>query len=137
MIHGPGIPGPWALLLPTASDFTLTTSHSHNRALFSLWPRLFVPSGASSPLFSRSILGAYRPGELLSQYPVFLSLHAVHGVLKARRLKRLPFPSPVDHVLSEPCTMTRPSWVAPHSVALSFTELDQAVVHVVSLGSFL
>ena len=24
----------------------------------------------------------------------------------------LPFPSPVDHVLSDLCTMTRPSWVA-------------------------
>ena len=26
----------------------------------------------------------------------------------------LPFPSPVDHILSDFSTMTRPSWVAPH-----------------------
>ena len=43
----------------------------------------------------------------------------------------LPFPSPVDHVLSELSTMTRQSWVALHG----FTELqkslrhDKAVIH--------
>ena len=49
----------------------------------------------------------------------------------------LPFPSPVDHVLSELSTMTHPSWVALHDMAHSFIELDKAVVHVVSLISFL
>ena len=39
----------------------------------------------------------------------------------------LPFPSPVDHILSDLSTMTRPSWVAPRAW-LSFTELDKAVV---------
>ena len=29
-------------------------------------------------------------------------------------LSGLPFPSPVDHILSELSTMTRPSWVASH-----------------------
>ena len=28
----------------------------------------------------------------------------------------LPFPSPVDHILSDLSTMTRPSWVAPHGM---------------------
>ena len=37
----------------------------------------------------------------------------------------LPFPSPVDCVLSELSTMTRPSWVALHGMAHSFTELDR------------
>ena len=49
----------------------------------------------------------------------------------------LSFPSPVDHVLSELSTMTRPSWVALHGMAHSFTELDKAVVHVISLITFL
>ena len=49
----------------------------------------------------------------------------------------LPFPSPVDHVLSELSTMTHPSWVALHGMAHSFTELEKAVVHVISLVSFL
>ena len=48
----------------------------------------------------------------------------------------LPFLSPVDYSLSDLSTMTRPSWVAPWAW-LSFTELDKAVVHVVSLISFL
>ena len=39
----------------------------------------------------------------------------------------LPFPSPVDHILSNLSTMTRPSWVAPRAW-LSFLELDKAVV---------
>ena len=49
----------------------------------------------------------------------------------------LPFPSPVDHVLSGLSTKTRPSWVALHGMAHSFTELDRAMVHVISLVSFL
>ena len=49
----------------------------------------------------------------------------------------LPFPSPVDHVLSELFTMTCLSWVALHGIAHSFIELDKAVIHVISLVSFL
>ena len=49
----------------------------------------------------------------------------------------LPFPSPVDHILSELSTMTRLSWVALHGLAHSFIQLDKAVVHVISLVSFL
>ena len=49
----------------------------------------------------------------------------------------LPVPSPVDHVLSELSTMTCPSCVTLHGMAHSFTELDKAVVHVISFISFL
>ena len=49
----------------------------------------------------------------------------------------LPFSSPVDHVLSELSTITCPSWVALHDKAHSSFELDKAVVHVISLISFL
>ena len=49
----------------------------------------------------------------------------------------LPFPSPVDPVLTELSTMTRLSWVALHGMAYSFIELDKAVVHVIRLVSFL
>ena len=49
----------------------------------------------------------------------------------------LPIPFPVDHVLSELSAMTCPSWVTLHSMVLSFIELDKAVVHVISLVSFL
>ena len=49
----------------------------------------------------------------------------------------LPFPFPVDHVLSELSTMTHPSCVALPGMAHSFAELDKAVVHVIRLVSFL
>ena len=39
----------------------------------------------------------------------------------------LPLPSPVDHILSDLSSMTRPSWVAPQAW-LGFIELDKAVV---------
>ena len=39
----------------------------------------------------------------------------------------LPFPSPVDHILSDLSTMSRQSWVAPEAW-LSIIELDKAVV---------
>ena len=41
----------------------------------------------------------------------------------------LPFPPPVDHVLSELSTMTRPSWVALHGMAHSFIELRKPLHH--------
>ena len=49
----------------------------------------------------------------------------------------LPFPSPVDHVLSELSTMTCLSWVALNGMAHSLIELNKAVVHVIRLVSFL
>ena len=49
----------------------------------------------------------------------------------------LLFPSPVDHILSELSTMTRPYWMALHIMAHSFIELDEAMVHVTSLVRFL
>ena len=42
------IPGPYAILLFTASAFTVTTKHIHNWLLFPLWPRHFILSGAIS-----------------------------------------------------------------------------------------
>ena len=42
----------------------------------------------------------------------------------------------MDHVLSELSTMTHQSRVALHGMAHSFTELDKAVVHVISCISF-
>ena len=49
------------------------------------------------------------------------------GFLRQEYWNGLPFPSPVDHILSDLSTMTCPSWVAPQAW-LSFTELDKAVV---------
>ena len=84
-----------------------------------------------------TILGTYRPGEFIFQYHIFLPFHTVHGVLKARILKWLAIQFSVDHVLSELSTTTCPSLVALHSRAHSFTELDKAVIQVISSAGFL
>ena len=54
-----------------------------------------APSLHSFWRFSSSILGTYRPGEFIFQYPIILPFHTVHGVLKARMLKwfAIPFSS--------------------------------------------
>ena len=95
LIHEPNIPGPYAILLFTASDLTSITSHIHNWVLFLLWLHPFILSGVIPLLISSSILGAHRAGELIFQCPIFLFFHTVHGILKARILKwfAIPFSS--------------------------------------------
>ena len=137
LIHGPNIPGSYAILFFTELDFTSINSHIHNWALLLLWVSFFILSGVISPLFPSSILGTYQPGEFIFQCHIFFSFHTVCGVLKQECWNGLPFPSPVDHSLSELSTMTHSSWVALHGMAHSFIELDKAVIHVFSLISFL
>ena len=67
----------------------------------------------------------------------FLCFHTVHRVLKARILKWFAIRFSSGPCLSECSTMTCPSWVALHGLAPSFTELDKAVILVISLVSFL
>ena len=59
------------------------------------------------------------------------------GFSRQKYWSGLPFPSPVDHKLSELSTMTHPSWAALHGMAHSFIQPDKAVVHVIRLVSFL
>ena len=92
LIHGPDIPGSYAILLLTASDFASITSHIHSWVLFLLWLHPFILSGVISPLISSSILDTYRPEEFLFQYPIILPFHTVHGVLKARILEWFSIP---------------------------------------------
>ena len=47
------------------------------------------------------------------------------GFLQQEYWSDLPFPSPVDHNLSELFTMTCPPWVALHSMTHSFIELSK------------
>ena len=68
LIHGPDIPGSYAILLFTASDLASITSHIHSWVLFLFWLHPFILSGVISPLISSSILGTYWPGEFLFQY---------------------------------------------------------------------
>ena len=113
------------------------TSHIHNWVLFLLWLRLFILSGVISPLISSSILGTYWPGELSFGALSFCLFIFFMGFSRQEYWSGLPFPSPVDHILSELFTITCPSWVALHGMAHSFIELDKAVFHVIRLVSFL
>ena len=115
VIHGPNILGSYAILFFTASDFTSITCHIHNWVLFLLWLCLFILSGVISPLISSSILGTYRPGEFIFQYPIFLPFHTVHGILKARILKwfAIPFSSGPHFVRTlhhDPSILGDPTW---------------------------
>ena len=137
LIHGPNIPGSYAILLFIASDLASITSHIHNWVLFLLWLHPFILSEVISPLISSSILGTYQPGEFIFQCPIFLPFHTVPGVLKERILKwfAIPFssgPYSVRTLHHDP-----PVLGGPMGMAHSFTELDKAVVHVIRLVSYL
>ena len=90
LIHGPDIPGSYAILLLTASDFA--SINQLHWVFFLLWLHPFILSGVISPLISSSILGTYQPGEFIFQCPIFLPFHTVHGVLKTGILKWLAIP---------------------------------------------
>ena len=109
----------------------------HNWVLVLLWLRLFILSGVISPLIASSILGTCQLGEFIFQCPLFPFSYCSWGsqdknaeVVCHSLLQWTTF-------MSEPSTMTHPSWVAPHSMAHGFIELDKVVVHVISLVSFL
>ena len=125
------------LLLFTALDFTSITSHIHN------WVVFYFGSVSSVflELFLHWSLVAYWALTDLgsSSFSVlsFCLFILFMGFSRQEYWSGLPFPSPVDHVLSELSTMTHPSWVALHSMAHSFIELDKAVVHVIRLVRFL
>ena len=92
LIHGPNIPGSYAILLFTASNLASITSPIHNWVLFLFWLHSFILSGVISPLISNSILDTYWHGEFIFQCPVFLHFLSVHRVLKARILKWFVIP---------------------------------------------
>ena len=134
LIHGPNIPGFYAILLFTALDLASITSHIHNWVLFLLWLHPFLLSGVISPE------AYWAPTDLGSSSFSVLSFCLVILFMRFSRQEYwsgLPFPSLVDHILSELSTMTRPSWIAPRGMAHSFTELEKAVVHAIRLVTFL
>ena len=105
-------------------------SHPQLGILFALAPSVHS-FRVISPLISSSILGIYHPGEFIFQCPIFLPFHTIHGVQRQEYRSGLPFPSPVDHIFLELSIMTCPFWVALHSMAHSFIELEKAMVLVI------
>ena len=116
---------------------TSITSHIHSWVLFLLWLRLFILSVIISPLFSSSTLGTYWPGEFIFQCPIFLPFHTVHGVLKARILKWFAIPFSSGSYFVRTLHHDLSVLGGPTQHAHSFIELDKAVVHVISLVTFL
>ena len=78
-----------------------------------------------SPLFSSSTLGTCQPGSSSFSVISFFFFTLFVGFSRQEYWNGLPFPSPMDHVLSELSTMTRLSWVALHIMVHSFLELDR------------
>ena len=121
LIHGPNIPGSFEILLFTALDFTFITSHIHN-----WW--CFCFGSVSSfllELFLHSSPVVYRvPTDPESSFSVvfFCLFIQFMGFSSQEYWNGLPFPSPVDRILSELSTKTDPSWVALHGMAHSFIE---------------
>ena len=105
--------------------------------MFLLWLHLFILSAVISPVFSSGILGTYWPGEFIFQCLIFFLFILLLGFSRQEYWSGFPFPSPVDHILSELSTMTCPSWMVLQGMAHSFTELDKAVVHIIRLVNFL
>ena len=89
LIHGPNIPGSYAILFITASDFTSITHHIHNWAFFFFFSLLclclFILSGA---ILHSSPVAYWAPTDLGAHLSVsyLFAFHTVHGVLKARIL---------------------------------------------------
>ena len=114
------------------------TQHIHNQVPSLFWPSGFVLSGAvvvglhSSP-------GAYStPSDLEGSSFGIISLCLFIQFmlfLWQEYWSDLPFLLAVDHILSEPSPLTRPSWAALHAKAHSFIEFrkplchDKAVIH--------
>ena len=95
----------------TASDFTSITSYIHSWALFLLWIRLFIPSGVISPLISSINWAPTDLGSSSFSVISFCLFIVYMGFSRQEYWSGLPFPSPVDHILSDLSTMTHPPWV--------------------------
>ena len=130
---------PMPLLLFTASNFSFITSYIHHLVLVLLWLHLFI----LLVLFLHWSPVAYRATTNLlkmasSSFSILSFYLFIFFMVFSRQeyWSGLPFPSPVDHALSQVSTVTCLSWVALHVMAHSFIELDKAMVHVISLLSF-
>ena len=131
LIRGPNIPGSYAYCSLRLWTLLSPPDTSTTERCFRFGPFASFFHGASNcPLLYPRYIG-HLPA--WGAYLLVSSLFAFSysfGVLLARILwSGLPFPSPVDHVLSVLFALTRPSWVALHSMTLSFTELHRPLHH--------
>ena len=128
----------WWNIVLYSIELDFPTRHMHNWASFLFWPSRFIVSGVISNcplLFPNSILDTFQPGGLIFQCHIFCLSILSMEFSRQEYLSGLPFPLPVDHILSELFTITCPSWAVLHGIAHSFIELhkplchDKAVIH--------
>ena len=133
-VHGPNIPGSYAILFFAASNLLSSPDTSTTECCFCFRPAtsfllrlVFVLHSSPVAHWAPTHLGS-------SSFSVisFCLFILFMGFSRQEYWSGLPFPSPEDHVLSELSTMTRLSWVALHGMVHSLIELDKAVVLVIS-----
>ena len=122
LYHWTFLPSPFTFT--SGCCFCFGSIYSFSLQLFLHWSQVayWAPTDLGSSSFS-----------VLS----FLLFILFMGFSRQETWSGLSFFSPVDHVLSELSTMACSSWVALHSMAHSFIELDKAMVHVIRLVNFL
>ena len=113
------------------SPVTSTTGCCYFGSVSSFFLELFLQYSPGT------YLGTYRSEEFVFHVLCFCLIILFMGFSRQEYWSGFPFFSPVDHVLSELSTMTRPSWVALQGIPHGFIELDKVAVHVISLISFL
>ena len=136
MIHGPNIPGSMQYCSLQHQNLLPSLVTSTTRCCFCF--------GSVSSFFLELILhwspvAYWAPTNLgSSSFSVlyFCLFILFMGFSRQEYWISLTFPSPVDHILSELSTMTRPFWVTPHGMAHSFIELEKSVVHVIRFVNF-
>ena len=87
LIHGPNIPGSYAILFFIASDFTFTTWHIHNCAAFPLCSSLW-------PSESESVSCSVVSGLFVAQWTVAHQASLSMEFSSQEYWSSLPFPSP-------------------------------------------
>ena len=137
LIRGPNIRGSYVTLFFTASDFTSITNHICNWCCVcfgspsSFFPELFLhsslvaywkPTNLGSSSFRWTLSWKVQDRNFVISFCIFMEFS------RQEYWSGLPFPSSMDHALSELSTMTHPSWVVLHGMAHNFIELDKAVI---------
>ena len=130
-----------AILFFIASDFTSITSHIHNWALFRFGS---ISSFVLDSFLHSSPITYWAPTDQgSSSFGVmsFCLFILFMQFLRQEYWSGLPFPSPVDQILSDLSSMTHPSWVALHGMAHNFIDwsiwLSDPFDWVIHLISFL
>ena len=130
LIHGPNTPGSYAILFFTASEFTFTTRHIHNWALFPLWPSLFILSGGIFSTLTSGVLDTYQPGGSSSSVIPFCLFILFTGFSRQetgvvchslfRWVTFCQFSPPCLVCLGWPCTCMAHSFIELHKAQWSF-----------------